>query len=252
MGFTTGWLLQPLFWIGAIILAGALLAFRMQKTGAILCLVGLGLGGLLGWVAVPESLLKSLEESYERPTDLTPFAGVIVLGGTIDGSPLRMKGSGALSNMSERLTRAAALVQSHPGFRLVFTGRERLLPDRNGKPVNAAAVIFEELGVPRSRIAIEDKASNTYENAVFTARMLAAERSSAWLLVTSASHMPRALGAFRKAGVNVSPYPVDFVTNDEVRWTRYSVPEGTLQWQAAIREYAGQALYLLRGRSELD
>jgi uncharacterized SAM-binding protein YcdF (DUF218 family) len=72
------------------------------------------------------------------------------------------------------------------------------------------------MGVARDRVTIEDKARNTDENARFTAAIVHPEASQRWLIVTSAFHMPRAMGVFEKAGFHPIAYPVSFYTSG--RW----------------------------------
>jgi uncharacterized SAM-binding protein YcdF (DUF218 family) len=75
-----------------------------------------------------------------------------------------------------------------------------------------AARLLESLGIARSRITLEDRSRNTLENAVFSKAIVQPKPGERCLLVTSAYHMPRAIGVFRKAGFPVEPYPVDWRT----------------------------------------
>ena len=59
---------------------------------------------------------------------------------------------------------------------------------------------------------MERRARNTLENAEFAKALAVPRPGERWLLVTSAFHMPRSVGLFRKAGFNVEPYPVDWRT----------------------------------------
>ena len=78
------------------------------------------------------------------------------------------------------------------------------------KEADFAADIFEGLGVASSRLLMERQSRNTQENAEFSKAMVAPKPGERWLLVTSAFHMPRSVGLFRKAGFAVEPYPVDW------------------------------------------
>lgn len=55
------------------------------------------------------------------------------------------------------------------------------------------------------RVEYEEKSRNTAENATFAKEVLKPKPGDRWLLVTSAFHMPRAVGSFRKAGFDVIP-----------------------------------------------
>src|SRR5690606_15779763 len=106
------------------------------------------------------------------------------------------------------------------------------------------------LGVAAERLTLENRSRNTHENAVFTRELLAPESGEVWLLVTSAFHMPRAVGLFRKAGFPVVPWPVDYRTSGEegVGLFRDNAADALQATTTAIREWIGLAAYYLSGR----
>ena len=73
-----------------------------------------------------------------------------------------------------------------------------------------------------------------------------------WLLITSAYHMPRAMGAFRQAGFDVEPWPVDYRTRGTADLTRPfdKVSEGLRRVDVATREWVGLLAYWVTGRSD--
>jgi uncharacterized SAM-binding protein YcdF (DUF218 family) len=111
--------------------------------------------------------------------------------------------------------------------------------------------LWEALGIAPARITLEGKSRNTVENAVFSKEVVKPEPRERWLLVTSAYHMPRAIGIFRKAGFAVEPYPVDWRTpgwEDTLR-PFPTVGDGLQRTDTAVREWVGLAIYWLTGRS---
>jgi uncharacterized SAM-binding protein YcdF (DUF218 family) len=112
------------------------------------------------------------------------------------------------------------------------------------------SALMQEWGVPAEAILVEDRSLNTRENALFSFELLRARQIRRILLVTSATHMPRAAAVFRKAGFEVIPAPADFVTG----WTSLDLP---LDWwpgadaleksDQAIKEWLGLWIYRLRG-----
>ena len=68
----------------------------------------------------------------------------------------------------------------------------------------------------------EDKSRNTVENALFARQIAMPKPGDRWLLVTSAYHMPRAIGVFRHAGFPVEAYPVDWRTRGDADAVRHS------------------------------
>ncbi len=72
-----------------------------------------------------------------------------------------------------------------------------------------------------------------------------------WLLVTSARHMPRAVGAFRKVKWPVVPYPVDYVTTGEASLRPgFNFAGGLAGLSESIREWVGLVAYAMQGRSD--
>ena len=104
-------------------------------------------------------------------------------------------------------------------------------------------------GLDEARVIFEDRARDTHENALLSKPLAAPEPGERWLLVTSASHMPRAVGAFRQVGWPVIPYPVDFRTGGELRLV--AAPDAGQRWREldhAARSWIGLIAYRLTGR----
>ena len=66
--------------------------------------------------------------------------------------------------------------------------------------------MFERLGLEEGRVIYEDRSRNTTENAEFSRDIARPRPEETWLLITSAFHMPRAVGCFRRVGWNVVPF----------------------------------------------
>lgn len=112
-----------------------------------------------------------------------------------------------------------------------------------------AKIFFDHMGVDPQRVLYESASRTTYENAIFSAHLPAVKPGQAWLLLTSASHMPRALATFQKAGWNVTAYPVDFRSGSQTPWTQYSLATGAKKWHLALHEWIGLLAYRLAGRA---
>jgi len=111
---------------------------------------------------------------------------------------------------------------------------------------------FIGLGVERDRLLLERRARNTQENAEFSKALALPKPGERWLLVTSAQHMPRSVGAFRKVGFAVEPYPVDNWIEPE--WSELltlnsTFLQGVAVADAGVREWMGLLAYRLTGRT---
>lgn len=174
-----------------------------------------------------------------------------MLGGAEDGRAVDAQELAGLNEAAERYTEAVALARRLPMARLVFTGGSAAMLRNEAPEADTAARLFEALGVARERITLELKSRDTHENALFTARLLDPKPGERWLLVTSAWHMPRAMGCFRKAGFAVEAWPVDYRAPrrlDVTHWNT-SIPEGLRRIDFATREYIGLVMYYLAGRT---
>lgn len=247
--------LQPSSLMVGAVLAGAALVGTKWRRLARTLLWGGGLALLVGGLApLGDVLIQPLEYRFTRP-DLDrvgpSIAGIIVLGGGEDGQPVGAPQLAALNEAAERYTEAVALARRLPGARLVFSGGSGRLLTVEAPEAETAGRLFEALGVEKRRITLETESRDTYENARFTARILDPKPDERWLLVTSAWHMPRAMGCFRKAGFAVEAWPVDYRAPRRLDPTRTytSIPEGLRRLDFIVREYVGLAVYFLTGRT---
>src|SRR3984893_15032575 len=188
-----------------------LLPTRFARAGRWLAFVSLVVLAILGFSPIGNALIIPLENRFP-PWDPTrgATAGIIVLGGAIDG--LGPGDEVLLNEAAERLTVPPELARRYPNARILFSGGSGALLDDGESEAKFALCLLESLGVSRGRIILEDHSRNTVENAVYSKAILQPKPDERWLLVTSAYHMPRAIGVFRKAGFPVEPYPVDWRT----------------------------------------
>ncbi|MDC7787798.1 YdcF family protein [Rhodoplanes sp. TEM] len=234
------------------LLGVALLATRWRCAGARLAAASLVLVALLGWSPLGNALLIPLEERFPAVEPDGAIAGIVVLGGSITPEVSGARSSVMLNEAAERLTAAAVLARQYPDAKIVHSGGDAafLLPEGNESVV--ALRLLADLGVARERLIAEDRSRNTVENAVFSKAIARPQPGERWLLVTSAYHMPRAVGVFRAAGFPVVPYPVDFRTRGPQDALRPfpSIGDGLRRTDTAVREWVGLLVYRLTGRTD--
>jgi len=233
-------------------LAGLVLMLtRWRRAGVRVVVASLLLLVVVGISPLGSAMVAVLEDRFPAWKDPGgPVNGIVVLGGAINPDLSAQRGMLVISGEVERFTAAAALAQRYPAARVVFTGGNSAL---RGGPSEAeyAAQLFDLLGVPISRLVLEGRARNTVENALFIKALVKPKPGERWLLVTSAMHMARAIGTFRKAGFAVEAYPVDWHSAKPVKLWR--VPQRLLSgWSAidgAAHEWVGLFMYWITGRS---
>jgi uncharacterized SAM-binding protein YcdF (DUF218 family) len=229
-------------WLGRSRLAGWLLA------GGVAILVAGGVLPLANWLLLP------LEQRFQRPDISTgKIDGIIVLGGAVDPRISKARNVQAFNEAGERMTEALVLARRHPDAKLVFTGGSAAIFYPSAKESDGAKLLFQDFGLgDPARLVLEDRSRNTWENAVFTKALVKPQPGQRWLLVTSASHMPRAIGNFRKAGFDVEPWPVDYRTaGPQDAWRLFDSPsKGLRRLEVAVHEWLGLIANWLTGRSD--
>lgn len=238
---------QPLFWLAMWWLLGLLCLTRRPRTARRMLWSGLLVLGLLGFQAVPDALLRPLENRYAIPTQeqLQGHAGVIVLGGALEHpASWQAHGQVPLGQSAERMTVPVGLMQQWPQWQLVFSGGEGRLLATGISEGQLAQQFYQELGVDMARVMIEPGSRTTRENAQQVAHTLGARcGQERWVLVTSAWHMPRSVPEFEAVGCRVTPYPVDFRSGHSNDWSQYRMAKSLIHWQVALREWLGQVAY---------
>src|SRR6516225_900644 len=212
---TLGFLLVP---SNLIIAAGALglgLIFsKRRRVGGWLLACCVAALLICGFSPIGALMLLPLETRFSPwSPDRGDPAGIIVLGGGLDPELTAARGTPAISSSGARVLVAAELAYRYPKARLVYVGGNASLRAVNLSEADAAEGIFQNLGIRADRVQLERNSRNTDENVRFVMRLLNPKPCERWLLVTSASHIPRSIGLFRKAGFNVEPYPVDWGTS---------------------------------------
>ena len=196
-------------------------------------------------------LLRPLEDRFpQTPADLPSPTGIIVLGGSTDEVVSDARDQVTISAAATRVTEAVVLSRRYPEARLVFSGGSGALFLHPRTEAALTRTLWIAMGVAPERITIEDRSRNTYENALYSKRVVAPKPGERWLLVTSAFHMPRAVGTFRGVGFPVTAYPVDFRTTggpfDYV--PRPEANDGLRRFDIAVKEWIGLAAYAWTGR----
>jgi uncharacterized SAM-binding protein YcdF (DUF218 family) len=147
-----------------------------------------------------------------------------------------------LAGHGERGDTLAALSQRFPkvefilsGFNFSATGSENLVA---------------RLGLDPGRVYLENRPRTTSEDALYCAALLKPKPHQRWLLVTSALHMPRAVGCFRAAGFQVQPYPVHFSTRPLRPLAPFPPGVAMNHLDTAAKEWIGLVAYRLMGKTD--
>jgi uncharacterized SAM-binding protein YcdF (DUF218 family) len=235
-----------------MLLIAALFLYRRPRLGRAILAAGIVALWALSAPIVSQSLLRGLENQVPGYSlENAPHEPAIVVLGGFMREPSAAHKRGDFKEAADRLLH---------GFRLYRAGKAPLILISAGQvpmfgtgletEAEAARSVLEEWGVPESAILVETRSKNTAENGTFSRDLLASRGIHRALLVTSAFHMPRALASFRKAGLDVSPSPTDYLTGwpePDLLFRLLPDTEALHNSADALREYAGLFVYRLRG-----
>jgi uncharacterized SAM-binding protein YcdF (DUF218 family) len=250
---TLGLMLLPTnFLIGVGLIGAILLATRSASLGRKLMIASVALLAICGFSPLGYCVLYPLESRFP-PWDASRGApdGIVVLGGSIDADLSAERGVAVYRGAVDRVIATAALALRYPKARIIYSGGSANLISDDAKEADYATAVLESLGLPKERLTMERRSRNTRENAEFSRAIAAPKDGERWLLVTSAYHMPRSIGLFRKAGFAVEPYPVDWHTGGRADLLTFSplALDGLARTDTGIREWMGLVAYRISGNT---
>jgi uncharacterized SAM-binding protein YcdF (DUF218 family) len=250
---TLGFLLLPTnLLIGVGFIGAILLLTRFASLGRKLVMASVLLLVICGLSPLGNYLLYPLESRFP-PWDAGAGAapdGIIILGASIEADLSAAHGTPVVRSAPDWIIAAAALAHRYPNARIVFSGGSANLISTDAREADFAGAIFESLGIAKSRLTMERQSRNTLENAQFSKALVAPKAGERWLLVTSAFHMPRSIGLFRKAGFAVEAYPVDWRVGGRGDLMSFSnvILDGLGRTEVAVREWIGLIAYRATGK----
>lgn len=236
-----------------ILLTICLLLFLIKQTKkATILLALLTFSTLfLSFFSVGDWMLYPLESRFQHNPKLPEQVdGIIVLGGPIIADRSIEWQQLETNQFHERLSSFIQLAQRYPDARLVFSGGNSNTDE--GKPTEAqvAEIYFLKSGLSAERLLIESKAKNTAENARYSKQLANPQPNQTWLLITTAFHMPRAIGVFCQQNWQVIPYPVDHQTlPSKLYQPGFSLMHHANHLVLASHEWLGLLAYYLNGKT---
>ncbi len=250
-------LASKLFWVVAepgnlllvlLVLGLLLLAATRRRRGMWLAsLAGAGLAAMLV-LPLGEWAIAPLEARFPAPQLPDRIDGIVLLGGAVDPGITLAHGQIAINEAAERITETFILANRYPSARVVLSGGNGTLSSSPFSEAKATADLLAAMGMDGRRLVIEDRSRNTDENAIFSKAAADPKPGETWILITSAAHMPRAVGCFRHAGWEILPYPVDYQTYEHWRLNDLDLGRNLVLFSKAAHEWLGLAAYYLTGR----
>ncbi|OIN86971.1 MAG: hypothetical protein AUJ12_03520 [Alphaproteobacteria bacterium CG1_02_46_17] len=239
---------QPLTFVLLMVMAGVvLIKFRI---GRFMLLSGCFLFIIFGFLPIGHNILCYLENTYPaNPTLPEDVDGIIVLGGAIDTVLTFSHAQVQLNENAERITEMVRLSRFYPKAKIVFAGGDGSLSRSLSTESTIMNTLLKNIGFNTGRIIYEDQSRNTYENYLYSVRLVHPQAGEKWVLVTSAFHLPRASAIFMSNGWSVIPYPAGFITDGKYRiMPNLDVLGNYYKLQVAAKEIVGIIAYTLTER----
>lgn len=235
-----------------IVAAWLLLRTGMRRTASavlgITCLMTITIACL----PVGEWLFHPLETRFETNPPLpTDVDGILMLGGALSPALSQAWDQTETYDGAERLQAFVTLARHYPQAQLAFSGGSGN-PRRQGlKEAQAIASYLQQMGLGEREVVLESRSRNTWENAVYSKALLNPDSSERWILITSAFHMPRAVGIFCQQGWPVLPWPVDHRSErGNLLRIQFQFAFNLLTLREATKEWTGLLAYATTGRSD--
>jgi uncharacterized SAM-binding protein YcdF (DUF218 family) len=202
-------------------------------------------------------MVRSLESQYIPSGELPKAEAIVVLGGAIKPQ-IAPRPWIDVAEAGDRPLYGAQLYKQGKAPLVILSGG-RIEWQGGGPPESSdMAKLVQALGVPVSAILEDPTSLNTHENAVNVKKLLQTRGIQRVLLVTSALHMPRSMGIFRKQGIDAIAAPTDFLVSAQDDKEVQSTLEGQIlsylpdadnlqRFTRALKEYVGIVIYRLRG-----
>ena len=249
---TIAFLFLPSNFLILLGLAGVgMLAARRIRAGTRMMVASVVLIALAGFLPIGDLLTRPLENRFPAwETSRAAPDGIVVLGGAIATSLSVAYGSPVLDDSGARIVALATLARVYPNARIIYTGGDASLFGNEAPETNFVYPLLDRLGIPRSRVALETRSRNTAENAAYTKELVKPKPGERWLLVTSAQHMPRAIGCFRQVGFPVEAYPVGWQAKPTLDLIpNKALAKGLARLDVASHEWIGLVIYRLTGKT---
>jgi len=230
-------LLYPLLYVFVLLLIAIFSKDTKRKRK---CLV---IGVIVLYVFSNSFLINRFASAWDiAPTKLEKgkvYNTAIVLGGFSSDDK---EGRGMFNTAADRFIQGVLLQKTGRVKNVLITGGNGNLNPSAYREGAWAKYELKDAQIPDSCILIEDKSRNTLENAAFTkALLLKHKQQGPYLLITSAFHMRRSIGIFKKAGIDVIPYPCNYIAGRSPLAFDELVPsaDALSKWSTYIKEVIG-------------
>jgi len=223
--------------------AAILLNTKFERPGRRLAIASGVLFVVIGVLPTGTWLAGPLEDRFSRSALPSHIDGVLVLGGGLHTKIVESRDAPAMESSEARLVSAFELARLYPNARVVFSGGSGDIGAPGASEARAAKRIFGQMGLNPMRLTLEDKSRNTWENFLFSQKMVKPQSGEIWVLATSAIQLPRAMRVAERAHWKMIPWPTDYMTPRSRLVFDTNISENLAIVDGAVHEWIGLIAY---------
>ena len=217
-----------------LVIGVGLLWSGKRSAGRVLVTLATGLLAVFLVFPLDQWLARPLESSFAGPQP----------------APRHVDGILILSGDFRRVVQSGTIARLYPDARIVYTGGPGILTPTE-QPSDYARAYFKGIGINLARLKAETRAEDTWQNLVYSKALVKPKKGETWVLITSAVHMPRAMGVARHLGWTVVPWPVTYISDtDGGTYWRFDIITNLYNTGSVMHEYAALVVYRLRGHTD--
>lgn len=191
-------------------------------------------------------ILNSFEKAFLKPQiNLSEITGLLILGGPIEEKSYHNFSEIALNGQVERLISAIELYNINKDLIILYSGFSNKINPTSSE-AEGAKIFFKRMGIKEDKIILEKKSKNTLQNIVYSKNIIE-KIGGNWLLITSASHMKRAMFLSQELKLEVRPYPVDWqIKKKSFSLLSYNFRLSFKYWEIILHELVGIIYYKIK------
>ena len=224
---------------------------KLRGLSLIIFLINFVFIALISFLPIGSYLIYNIEKeyhSYIKPPEKVD--GILILGGATNPLFFNEYNQISLNGSAERLVESVMIIKKFDKAKVIFSGGSGIInrPDLGHSQV--AKSFYKKIGIEINQIIFEDQSRNTYENIIYSKKIANPKINENWLLITSASHMKRALLIADKHNWKLIPYAVDFKNIKNFKFIpNLKLLKNLNTFQQGSHEWLGLISYYLMGRT---
>ncbi len=207
---------------------------------------------IISFLPIGSYLIHKIEKEYHLSSSIPDkLDGILILGGATNPIFYKEFNQISVNDSAERLIESVSIIKRFKNSKIIFSGGSGVINRPDLAHSQVAKLFYKKVGIEESRIIFEDNSRNTNENILFSKKIAKPKKNENWLLITSASHMKRAMLIGSKNNWKFIPYAVDFKTMKKFRFVpNLYLLSNINSFQQGSHEWLGLISYYLMNRTD--